>query len=214
MALGIWKSSSKSLALHSLLDILDKNSDICSSQVIKDGIEVGISVKVFSVVRCFFLVAGTSEGCEVDWVETKIDKRRIWNVEFTAGNLLPVWRVDRVRGDLVANYSEHLRHHRPVDVGVKLGISDQNYRNLLNSFKNTQWYDSYDMQSSDQRWKIKINNYFDGCFLVVKSCRSGIDLYQLRFPVRVQHDVVAEELVEVIHGLHFFLSAGQQFLFN
>ena len=154
MGVGIRKSSCKSLTLHSLLNILDKNSDICPSQVIKDGVEVGISIEVFSIVRGFFPVA--SEGGEVHWIETKIDKRRIWNVEFTAGNLLPVWRVYRVRGDLVTNYSEHLRHHRPVDVGVKLGISDQNHRNLLNSFKNTQWYDSYDMQSSDQRWKIKI----------------------------------------------------------
>ena len=96
MGLGIWKSSSKSLTLHSLLNILDKNSDICSSQVIEDGIEVGIPVKVISIVRCFFSVA--SEGGEVDWIETKIDKRRIWNVEFAAGYSLPVWRVDRVGG--------------------------------------------------------------------------------------------------------------------
>ena len=132
MALGIWKSSSKPLTLHSLLDILYKNSDICPSQVIKDGIEVGISVKVFSIVRCFFLVAGASEGGEVDRIEAKIDKRRIWNVEFTAGNLLPIWRVDSVGGDLVTNYSEHLRHHRSVDIRVQLGFSDQN-NNLRNS---------------------------------------------------------------------------------
>ena len=141
MSLGIWKSSSKSLALHSLLDILDKNSDICPSQVIKDGIEVGISVKVFSVVRCFFLVAGASEGGEVDWIEAKIDKRRIWNVEFTAGNLLPVWRVYSVGGDLVTNYSEHLLDHRPVDIGVQLGIGDQNNNISTKTilFINTRW---------------------------------------------------------------------------
>ena len=126
MGLAIWKSSSKSLTLHSLLNVLDKNSDICSSQVIKDGIEVGIPVKVISIVRCFFLVACASEGGEVDWIETEIDKRRIWNVEFTAGNLLPIWRVDSVGGDLVTNYSEHLRHHRSVDIRVQLGFSDQN----------------------------------------------------------------------------------------
>ena len=124
MGLRIWKSSSKSLTLHPLLNILDKNSDICSSQVIKDGIEVGIPVKVISIVRCFFPVA--SEGGEVDGIETKIDKRRIWNVEFTASNLLPIWRIDSVGGDLVTNYSEHLRHHRSVDISVQLGYSDQN----------------------------------------------------------------------------------------
>ena len=112
------KSSCKSLTLHSLLNVLDKNSDICPGQAIKDGVEVGISVEVFSTVRCFFPVA--SEGGEVDWIETKIDKRRIWNVEFTAGYPFPVWRVDSVGRDLVANYSEHFRHHRSVDIGVQL----------------------------------------------------------------------------------------------
>ena len=115
-----WKSSSKSLTLHSLLDILDQNSDICSSQVIKDGIEVGIPVEVFSIVRCFFLVACAGEGGEVDWIETQIDKRRIWNVQFAAGYFLPFWSVDRVGRDLVTNDSEHLRHHRSVDIGVQL----------------------------------------------------------------------------------------------
>ena len=118
MGVGIRKSSCKSLTLHSLLNVLDKNSDICPGQVIKDGVEVGISVEVFSIVRCFFPVA--SEGGEVDWIETKIDKRRIWNVEFTAGYAFPVRRVDSVGRDLVANYSEHFRHHRSVDIGVQL----------------------------------------------------------------------------------------------
>ena len=88
MALGIWKSSRKPLTLHSFLDILHKNSDICPSQVIKDGIEVGISVKVFSVVRCFFLVAGASEGGEVDWIEAKIDKRKFSLRKYKQNNFL------------------------------------------------------------------------------------------------------------------------------
>ena len=119
VTVGSGKGSTKSLTLHPLLEVFHQNSDISPGQIVQNVVQVGVPVEVLPVVGGLLLVAGPGEGGVVDRVEGQAEGWD-WNVEFGAGDPLPVRRVDSVGRDLVTDDFEHLGDERSVYVRVKL----------------------------------------------------------------------------------------------